>query len=142
MASVVIGVDGSEGADRALRYGIEEAKRRGWPVKAVYVWQLPHTVEQLGPVVRVDPGDFERAGMEVLDGAIERLGATNGVPVERRLAHGQPAEGLIETAGDDDVLVVGSRGLGGFAGLLLGSVSQECARHAHCPVIIVRDEHS
>lgn len=75
----------------------------------------------------------------MLDGFLEEAGAGSaGVEVEKRAAQGSAADALIQAAGPDDLIVVGSRGHGGFASLLLGSVSQQTAMHARCPVVIVR----
>jgi nucleotide-binding universal stress UspA family protein len=138
MASVVVGVDGSETSLKALRYAVEEGKRRGWGVRAVHAWAMPPDLATLGGfVLDVDRGKLEQAHRKVLDDAVEGVGDTGGVEIERVMVEGQAAERLLEAAGAEDVLVVGSRGLGGFANLMLGSISQECARHARCPLVIV-----
>jgi nucleotide-binding universal stress UspA family protein len=86
------------------------------------------------------PGDrpeLEHAAIAVLDRAQEGIG-TGGVALRRTISEGPPTRVLLEATGDADLLVVGNRGHGGFAGLLLGSVSQQCAQYAPCPVVIVR----
>lgn len=139
MSTIVVGVDGSHGAVQALEFAIEEARVRGADVKAVAVWHVPPSVYGAGMVpVMVDPADFEKIGQEALDKSLEEAGAaTTGVKVTPLLRQGQAADVLVEEARGADLLVVGSRGLGGFKGLLLGSVSQQCAHHATCPVAIV-----
>jgi nucleotide-binding universal stress UspA family protein len=136
MATVVVGVDGSETSMKALGYAVEEARRRGWGVRAVHSWHLPPNL--LGEfVLGLEPLKFEQSARAVLDRALDELGGTEGVTVEPVLLEGQPAEQLLKATGPDDVLVIGSRGLGGFSGLLLGSVGQALARHAKCPLVIV-----
>jgi nucleotide-binding universal stress UspA family protein len=68
------------------------------------------------------------------------MGSAEGVEIDRVVRQGQPAAILVEEAANADLLVAGSGGLGGFRGLLLGSVSQQCAEHASCPVVILRAE--
>lgn len=134
---IVVGVDGSEGADRALRYAVEEAGRRGSTVEAVLVWAL---LDQPGvPEERqFDPAFGEAKARAYLDAAVERaVGDHPGVTVTPVVVCDLPARGLLEAAAGADLLVVGARGLGGFAGLLLGSVSQQVVNHAPCPVVVV-----
>ncbi len=143
MNTIVVGVDKSDGAKAALRFALEEARLHGATLRAVHAWQPAY----LG-APGID-GPFSYAGDELealrraaetaLDTALQEVAAdTGGVTVERRLVEGAPAAVLVEESRDADLLVVGSRGLGGFAKLLLGSVSQQCAHHAECPVVIVR----
>jgi nucleotide-binding universal stress UspA family protein len=124
MAMIVVGVDGSAHSKIALRFGLEEAKLRG---ARLHVVHAEH--HYAGEQARVD----------WLDGIVrEVVGESPGVEIEQAILDGAPAAVLVETARDADLLVVGSRGHGGFAGLLLGSVSQQVAHHAGCPVAIVR----
>ena len=146
MNTIVVGVDGSPGSRAALRWALNEARLRESTVRAVYAWSLPHLpVATLGfmPVVAQTPEDvkaFEDAGRQVLDDMVTDVaGADPAVRVERRVVQGPPSQELIAAAADAQLLVVGSRGLGGFKELLLGSVSHQCAHHASCPVVIVRE---
>ena len=83
---------------------------------------------------------FEQSASASLEQAVASLGEeAEGTEIERAVRMGQPAQVLVEEAEDADLLVVGSRGHGGFAGLLLGSVSHQCALHARCPVVIVHE---
>ena len=140
MNTIVVGIDGSAGSVRALEFALAEARLRGAKVKAVEVWHVPASVYSgggLAPVV-TDPDEFEGSAKERLDEVLGSVAAdTEGIEVERIVREGQPAEVLVEAAEDAELLVVGSRGLGGFRGLLLGSVGQQCAHHARCPVVIV-----
>ena len=140
-STIVVGVDGSEGSVRALEFALEEARVRGAEVKAVSAWHVPASVYDTGWVpVAVDPADFEEMARSSLDKTLEQAGAAkSGVSVTPILRNGQPADVLVAEARGAELLVVGSRGLGGFKGLLLGSVSQQCAHHATCPVAIVPD---
>jgi nucleotide-binding universal stress UspA family protein len=139
MSTVVVGVDGSEGAVAALRFALDEARLRGCGVKVVSAWHIPTAAYESGWVpIPVEITDYEQRGTTALETTIERAGAdTSGVEITRIVREGQPAEVLVAEATADDLLVVGSRGRGGFRGLLLGSTSQQCAHHAPCPVAIV-----
>ena len=86
----------------------------------------------------VDVSAVHRAAEELLEKRPARSSEGDGVEIERRVVEGAPGAVLVEESRGADLLVVGSRGHGGFAGLLLGSVSQQCAHHAECPVVIVR----
>ncbi|MDQ2898147.1 MAG: universal stress protein [Actinomycetota bacterium] len=143
--SVVVGVDGSAGAQDALRWALAEARLRNVPLRIVHAWMYGYTgvpSGALGYLAFSSRGlvssDLQQAAEQLLDRATEKLiPAFEGVEVTRNVVEGTAAEVLIGAATDDDLLVVGSRGHGGFGGLLLGSVSQQCAHHAPCPVVIV-----
>ena len=137
---IVVGVDGSESARAALRFALDEARLRGDAVRVVGAWHVPVAVYG-GAYVPPDPGlvrGLEPQMLLVLERALEETSETAAdLDVETVVREGAPASMLLEEAQDADLLVVGSRGLGGFRGLLLGSVSQQCAHHAPCPVVIV-----
>ncbi len=140
---IVVGVDSSEGAKAALRFALDEAKLRQATLRVVHTWQFGYIgvkgIEGLSPVVGADLGDLRRTAEVALDAVLHEVAPNgNGVVVERRIVEGAPATVLVDESRKADLLVVGSRGHGGFAGLLLGSVSQQCAQHATCPVVIVR----
>jgi len=143
---IVVGVDGSDSSRRALAWAMQEGRARGRPVRAVTAWQLPMIGGGLGWAGPV-PADAieqtaqaeEAAARERLEEAVAEEAMASGLPrPEIVVAEGAPAANLIRQAQGAALLVVGSRGRGGFAGLLLGSVSQQCAQHAPCPVVIVR----
>jgi nucleotide-binding universal stress UspA family protein len=140
---IVVGVDSSEGAKAALRFALDEAKLRHATLRAVHSWQFGYIgvsgIEGLSPVVGADLGDVRRTAEVALDATLhEAVPDAGEVVIERRVVEGGPATVLVDESRNADLLVVGSRGHGGFAGLLLGSVSQQCAHHAACPVVIVR----
>ncbi|HET7486711.1 MAG TPA: universal stress protein [Acidimicrobiales bacterium] len=139
MARIVVGVDGSAASARALAWAVDEGRRRRATVEAVHAWAYPPTTSVTGlvPPPTVVHDDLVAEARAVLDAACDALG-TDGAGVSRVLQEGPPAKTLLDRAAAADLLVVGSRGRGGFAGLLLGSVSQQCAHHARCPVVIVR----
>jgi nucleotide-binding universal stress UspA family protein len=143
---IVVGVDHSAGAKVALRFALEEARLREATLRVVHAWQFGYLgatgLEGGLPAVGGDLDEFRRAAAAELDAIIgEAAGDADRIEVERRLEQGTPAAVLVDESRDADLLVVGSRGHGGFASLLLGSVSQQCAHHAQCPVVIVRDRH-
>jgi len=138
MGEIVVGVDGSESSRAALRWAIEEARLRRASVRMVTAWQLPEAV-YFGAVIpdSLTPG-LEQAAQEV-QASLLAVGEPEDVTIETEVVEGDAAQALVDAAKDAEMLVVGSRGLGAFRELLLGSVSQRCAHHAHCPVVIVRD---
>ena len=150
--AIVVGVDGSPEAKRALRWALIEASLRRTSVHAVSVWHVPVEVAPtIGPILPVpvyEPAqadreeDLRRRTKEQLDAIVaevkREVPEADGVRVEEQVVAGHAAEMLVEAAADAELLVVGSRGRGGFTGLLLGSVSQACAHHARCPVVIFR----
>lgn len=140
---IVVGVDSSAGAKAALRFALDEAKLRHATLRVVHTWQFGYIgvkgIEGFSPVLGADVSDLRRTAVVALEAVLHEVAPTrNGVVLERRVSEGAPATVLVDESRDADLLVVGSRGHGGFAGLLLGSVSQQCAHHAVCPVVIVR----
>ncbi len=138
MGRIVVGVDGSKASDAALAWALEQARHTGDEVQALHAWQYP----EIGEWMSVNPFELQhdelRAGaVQVLRAALERAGDHADVTVDPVVGTGRTAELLLEAARDADLLVVGSRGHGGFTGLLLGSVSQHCVHHATCPVVVV-----
>ena len=142
MTRIVVGVDGSEGAAAALRWGVREGRLHDWPVTALMTWILdPRSLGMGGPADLTDASYRETAvkAARELDAAVTgALGKTAASAVEQRVTCDLAASGLLEAAQPDDLLVVGARGLGGFRSLLLGSVSEQCLRHAPCPIAVVR----
>lgn len=139
---IVVGVDSSEGAKAALRFALEEAKLRQATLRVVHTWQFGYIgvsgIEGFSPVVGADLGDLRRTAEVALDAVMHEIAPdSDGIVIERRVSEGAPATVLVDESRRADLLVVGSRGHGGFTGLLLGSVSQQCAHHAACPVVIV-----
>lgn len=132
---IVVGIDGSAGAARALEWAVEEAKLRGATVELVHVWQVPYVDGLAYTTAALDPRELEQAAVAVAEEAASQH--RDAVPIDVHVASGAPASVLLAEAKGADLLVVGSRGRGGFAGLLLGSVSQQVSHHAPCPVVIV-----
>jgi nucleotide-binding universal stress UspA family protein len=140
MGTIVVGVDGSECSDDALRWAADEASRRQAAVEAVFAWTFPYDVPVLGRLA--DDAKWRERADEKLERLLEtEVGGRSDVEVTRRAEEGPAARALLDAARGADMLVVGARGRGGFAGLVLGSVSQQCVQHAGCPVVVVRHEH-
>lgn len=139
----VVGVDGSAASLEALRWTVDEARVHGVEdVRAVMVWGIPYsgltTSMAQGPYGLPDTTLIEEQAKQRLDEVIDWLGDTSPVEVRPELIEGQPAGVLRELSHKADLLVVASRGHGGFATLLLGSVSAQVVRHAHCSVVVIR----
>jgi nucleotide-binding universal stress UspA family protein len=137
---VVIGVDGSPQSRQALRWGAHLALTYGAPITVVTAWEFPVTYGYGSPLPDWNPADDMR---QVQDDAIAGVfGDDPPKDLGRVLQAGNAAHVLLEASEGSLMLVVGSRGHGGFTGLLLGSVSAVVAEHARCPVLIVHGDHT
>lgn len=137
MAGVVVGTDGSAGARNALAWAVEEARLRNAPLTVVAVVAVPVTLARANvPLISEPEAADLRAAEEEARAEVDEVGA-GGVDVSIDVAYGIPAEELINAGRGADLLVVGSRGVGGFSRLLLGSVSTQVVHHAPCPVAVI-----
>jgi nucleotide-binding universal stress UspA family protein len=140
MDRIVVGVDGSAGSATAVAWALKLATETGAKLEAVLVWEMFHGwVEGYWPSVEDWSSDAEKDAQARLDAAIAVAveGHPDHIEIRTTIVEGQPAEALLAHAKGADLLVVGSRGRGGFAGLVLGSVSQQCVHHALVPVVVV-----
>jgi len=133
---IVVGVDGSPGSILALRWAARFVPELGNSITAVTAWQTQIAIGTFTPV-EWDPG--ATAEQIVAETVAEAFGGREPCPLQTLTRRGQPARVLIDESATAALVVVGSRGHGGFAGLLLGSVSSAVAEHAHCAVLIARD---
>ncbi len=138
--TIVVGVDGSASSRKALTWAAAEAAGHGADLIVVNVWE--HTLLPPAGSVSVSehyvPDPSQRTAEDLLRVIKEELGEEPPILVQPQVKQGRPAKVLIEESADADLLVVGKRGHGGFAGLVLGSVSQHVAAYAKCPVTVVR----
>lgn len=133
---IVVGIDGSEGSLRALEWAVAHARTTGSVLEIVCCWVFPATVSPYG--LPPSPTDYEDVTSKIMQDAVAMVsGAAPEVRVEPHIENKAPALALVAASKGADLLVMGSRGLGGFTSLLLGSVSQYCTHHAHCPVLVV-----
>jgi nucleotide-binding universal stress UspA family protein len=139
MDRIVVGVDGSEHSHRALRWAVEEARLRGAEVEVVHAGAKPEV--SAWPAVLPTPSheDLVEAGNAVVDEVLEAVD-TDGVTITREVRPSVTADLLCDRALDADLVVVGARGLGGFRGLMLGSVTQHVVAHSPRPVVVVVPE--
>jgi nucleotide-binding universal stress UspA family protein len=139
-AVIVVGIDGSAAAANALEYAIEEAQLRKAALKVTYAYAVIGN-----PITGSTGKDYyaqvEAHAKEFLQGLVASAPPSDGVDVEWLAVPGNPSEVLIDASEGATLLVVGSRGVGGFRGLLMGSVSTQCVHHSHCPVLVVREGH-
>jgi nucleotide-binding universal stress UspA family protein len=138
MAWIVVGVDGSGTAETALAWACDEARLRDAELVVVHAWLHPYGGTFTG---MAEPKDLMRAeAAATLERSVQgaREGPGAGLRIRPELVEDAPAQALLRQAGGADLLVVGSRGHGGFTRLLLGSVSQQVTQHAPCPVVVVR----
>ena len=133
---IVVGVDGSPQSQAALDWAVEEAGLRSGEVLAIAAWHYPYVSDALGQAW--DYEVFQRDAETILESELARAG-NRGVALTGRAVQGNPASALIEASRDADLVAVGSRGHGGFTGMLLGSVSSQTVHHAHCPVLVIRE---
>ncbi|MCB5163868.1 universal stress protein [Streptomyces bambusae] len=136
---IVVGVDGSPSSQAALRWAVRYAGLVGGRVEAVTAWEVPGAASWSAPAVDAT-FDAEEAERKLVEEVRSVLGEDGASRVHERLVQGHPAEVLADAAEGAELLVVGSRGRGGFRRALLGSVSQQVALHAPCPVTIVRPD--
>jgi nucleotide-binding universal stress UspA family protein len=143
MPGIIAGIDGSGHSQRALEWAVGEAAARHLPLIVINVYQ---PVTGVWGSTIADPEDpvlaehARKVALDQVDEAVARSGGSRLESVTVRVVSGTPAEELFSAAGDADMIVVGSRGTGGFARLLLGSVASHLAHHAHCPVVIIPGE--
>ena len=136
---VVVGIDGSACSHEALSFAVNEAKLRGARLQLVTAWSVPAMVYAGGYTANIDPATFLADAEAISTAAVTEAREIAGdLEIAATTPNEQPASALISAAEDADLLVVGSRGHGGFARLLLGSVSEQLAHHAPCPVTIIR----
>ena len=143
MEKIVVGIDGSDASKDALRWAVEDARARGAEVVALHAYEAPVSVLDAAPATPIDlPGlvaeaqaDAQQFVAKVVDEVIGNVVSVDVAPIA---VEDEPAKALVDASRDADLLVVGSHGHG-LSGLLIGSVSLECAQHAACPVVIFRD---
>lgn len=136
---IVVGVDGSEGSLKALRWALAQAALTGSEVECVYAWDYPaYWSAGIGWVPPDDMAMPDQSAEQLLKEAVAKVtGSGPAVPVRLRPMQGGPTRALMEAADGAALLVVGNRGHGAFTELLLGSVSLQAATHAPCPVVVV-----
>lgn len=133
---IVVGVDGSDQSKAAMDWAIEESRLRKGEVQAVTAWSFPYVSDAMGTAW--DYEIFQKDARAILEAELERV-KDQGVTVTGRIVEGNPASALIDASKEADLVAVGSRGHGGFTGMLLGSVSHQTIHHAHCPVLVIRE---
>jgi nucleotide-binding universal stress UspA family protein len=136
LQKIVVGIDSSMSSIDALRWAVQQAQLTGSVVQAVMAWQYPPA--GVVPAVAADL-DFNAEARQALDAAIEGVvSGASPIEVTRVVEEGEPGPALVRASKDAALLVVGSRGHGAVVGMLIGSVSQYCVTHAHCPVVVLR----
>ena len=134
---IVVGVDGSVSSKSALAWAVGQARLTGAVVEAVTAWQFPNAYGYPMPVLDVN---LEEVAIKVVKDAIAEVTAgSEAVPIRYKAVEGNAARILIDESAGADLLVVGSRGHGGFVEALLGSTGQHAVHYAKCPVVVIRD---
>jgi len=139
MRKIIVGTDGSPASARAVEWAAHEARAHGALLEVLHGWTMPLMVDPGGmvPMLGVSPDEMQRQAERVVAGAITAAKAIAGDLVMGKVEQRSAASFLVQESADADLVVVGSRGHGGFVGLVLGSVAQQVATHAHCPVVVV-----
>lgn len=132
---IVVGVDGSTEAAAALAWAVDEARLREALLSIVHVFPVTSIV---GATADEYLAQITAEARALLEGVLEQGPSLEGLALEEKLVPGSPSEVLVDASDGAALLVVGSRGRGGLRGLVLGSVSSQCAQYAHCPVVVVR----
>lgn len=140
MDRIVVGVDGSQHSIDALRWALDEARAHQASLEAIITWSYPVAADAYGGAMTIDPTTLAEGARQTLDNAIATACSDpeEQAAITRTVVEGGAGRALVEASRAADLLVVGSRGHGGFTGLLLGSVSSQCMHHAHCPITVVR----
>jgi nucleotide-binding universal stress UspA family protein len=149
MGVIVVGVDGSKSSRAALEWAIAEAALRGSTLRAVHAWMIPAIGTADAPwalmgtadYLTIEPEEMEKAAADALDREVAdaQSRAGTGVAIEHVVVDAPAGDAIVDAAKDAELIVVGSRGRGSIASLVLGSVSHHVAQHAACPVVIVRE---
>ena len=138
MGVITVGVDGSDRSILALNWAAQEAAAHGHVLCVLTAWSIPVTALSPGGLPAPFPVDeLEGDARAAQDAAIAKATIPAGVEVQHVIVEGGPGSALLDAAKSADLIVIGSRGHGGFAGLLLGSVGQQVTGHAACPVVVV-----
>lgn len=138
---VAVGYDGSDSSKLALRWAMEYAEASQAVVRIIHAWIWPLFTHDVGPVKGVAHSGLRHAAEDILSEGVDfARGISPGLTIEPRMAAGLPAPVLRQESLDADLLVVGSRGLGGFLGKLVGSVSVDLSGGCPCPLVVVRAE--
>jgi nucleotide-binding universal stress UspA family protein len=132
---LVVGIDGSEHSATALAWAVRYASLIGASIEVITAWSYPVTLGISGIPSNWHPADDARQSQA--DTIAKVLGTEVPATLTRTVREGYPAQVLLDATKDAQMLIVGSRGHGGFAGMLLGSVSANCAEHARCPVLVM-----
>ena len=140
--NIVVGVDGSDSSREALRWAYDEAAHHGASLTAIATWHPP-AMPMTPPYGSLPPAGYtdqpRQDALDLLERFVMDLEVREpAVDVRTAVEEGNPAQALIERSKEADLVVVGSRGYGGFKGMLLGSTSQHLVAHADCPVVVVR----
>lgn len=133
---IIVGIDGADDSVRALRWAADHARAVGAPLHVLAAFEIPAQYGPYGMAGWENPADLEKRARAVLSDTVRSTLGEDATVVEH-VVQGHPAHALVEKSDDALLLVMGSRGRGGFAGLLLGSVSQHVVAHARCPVVVM-----
>lgn len=132
---IVVGVDGSPASVDALRWAVRQAQLTGSTLNTMISWQYP---TQYGNEFYIESISWPDLAEKALSNAIAAAAGAGSISCTRSVTEGHPAYELVKASVDADLVVMGSRGHGGFAGMLLGSVSEYVIAHADCPVVVIR----
>ncbi|MDQ6752241.1 MAG: universal stress protein [Actinomycetota bacterium] len=142
---IVVGIDGSEHSQTALNWAVDEARQRNGQLRLITAWNkppmawYPAVLETAAGEIAAEASPEQIA--ETLQAEALKSAADQGVAAAGQVVHNDsPASAILDAAKDADLVVVGSRGHGGFPGLRLGSVSTQVTNHAPCPVLVVRSK--
>ncbi|MEN9745850.1 MAG: hypothetical protein RL729_322 [Actinomycetota bacterium] len=135
---IVVGVDGSEGSQKALHWAIDEAKIRGSAIEIVHTWNFTPPLDPVGGFVLIPDKDFQESAQLLVDNVLKSVSEmTSSIAISTHVERGSASQVLLDHAKTAELLVVGRRGHGGFIELIIGSTAAQVSHHAQCPVVIV-----